>query len=70
MTEQVIAYQRVSISDQEPIDIVALELPEQNFVTQALWYVLPRAARRRRCRPRSCSAPCTPPSTARSRCCR
>jgi DEAD/DEAH box helicase domain-containing protein len=41
VTEQVIAFQRVSVSDQEPIDIVALELPEQNFVTQALWYVLP-----------------------------
>ena len=41
VTEQVIAFQRVSISDQEPIDIVALELPEQSFVTQALWYVLP-----------------------------
>jgi DEAD/DEAH box helicase domain-containing protein len=41
VTEQVIAFQRVSISEQEPIDIVALELPEQNFVTQALWYVLP-----------------------------
>jgi DEAD/DEAH box helicase domain-containing protein len=41
VTEQVIAYQRVSIADQEPFDIVALELPEQNFVTQALWYVLP-----------------------------
>jgi DEAD/DEAH box helicase domain-containing protein len=41
VTEQVIAFQRVSISDNEPIDIVALELPEQSFVTQALWYVLP-----------------------------
>jgi DEAD/DEAH box helicase domain-containing protein len=41
VTEQVIAFQRVSISDQEPFDIVALELPEQHFVTQALWYVLP-----------------------------
>jgi DEAD/DEAH box helicase domain-containing protein len=41
VTEQVIAFQRVSISDQEPIDVVALELPEQHFVTQALWYVLP-----------------------------
>jgi DEAD/DEAH box helicase domain-containing protein len=41
VTEQVIAYQRVSIADQEPFDIVALELPEQNFVTQGLWYVLP-----------------------------
>ncbi len=41
VSEQVIAFQRVSISDQEAIDIVALELPEQSFVTQALWYVLP-----------------------------
>jgi DEAD/DEAH box helicase domain-containing protein len=41
VSEQVIAYQRVSIADQEPFDIVALELPEQRFVTQALWYVLP-----------------------------
>jgi len=40
VTEQVIAYQRVSIADQEPFDIVALELPEQNFATQALWYVI------------------------------
>jgi DEAD/DEAH box helicase domain-containing protein len=42
VTEQVIAFQRVSISEQEPIDVVALELPEQSFVTQALWYVLPQ----------------------------
>jgi DEAD/DEAH box helicase domain-containing protein len=41
VSEQVIAFQRVSISEQEPIDIVALELPEQSFVTQALWYTLP-----------------------------
>ena len=32
VTEQVIAFQRVSISEQEPIDIVALELPEQSFL--------------------------------------
>ena len=42
VTEQVIAFQRVSIAEQEAIDIVALELPEQSFVTQALWYVLPQ----------------------------
>ncbi|HEX7244007.1 MAG TPA: DEAD/DEAH box helicase [Solirubrobacterales bacterium] len=41
VSEQVIAYQRVSIADQEPFDVVSLELPEQHFVTQALWYVLP-----------------------------
>jgi DEAD/DEAH box helicase domain-containing protein len=42
VTEQVIAFQRVSIANQEAIDIVALELPEQSFVTQAFWYVLPQ----------------------------
>jgi DEAD/DEAH box helicase domain-containing protein len=41
VTEQVIAFQRVSIADQEAIDIVSLDLPEQNFATQALWYVVP-----------------------------
>jgi DEAD/DEAH box helicase domain-containing protein len=42
VTEQVIAFQRVSLADHEPIDVVSLELPEQNFVTQALWYVMPQ----------------------------
>ncbi|HET8638915.1 MAG TPA: DEAD/DEAH box helicase [Solirubrobacterales bacterium] len=41
VSERVIAFQRVSITDQEPIDAVVLELPEQQFVTQALWYTLP-----------------------------
>ena len=41
VSEQVIAYQRKSVRDQEVIDLVALNLPEQSFVTQALWYVLP-----------------------------
>ena len=36
-----IAYQRKRLADHEVIDIVALDLPEQNFLTQALWYVLP-----------------------------
>ena len=40
VTEQVIAYQRKSLTDHSVIDMVALELPEQNFPTQALWYVL------------------------------
>jgi DEAD/DEAH box helicase domain-containing protein len=43
VTEQVIAFQRVSLTDHEPIDIVSLELPEQNFLTQALWYLLPQS---------------------------
>ncbi len=41
VTEQVIAYQRKRLSDHEVIDLVALDLPEQNFLTQGLWYTLP-----------------------------
>ena len=41
VSEQVIAYQRKSLSDHEVIDLIALDLPEQSFPTQALWYVLP-----------------------------
>ena len=41
VTEQVIAYQRKSLHDHSVIDLLALELPEMNFPTQALWYVLP-----------------------------
>ena len=40
VTEQVIAYQRKSLADHEVIDLHPLDLPEQNFVTQALWYEL------------------------------
>ena len=41
MSEEVVAYQRKRVSDHEPIDLLPVELPEQNFVTQALWYVMP-----------------------------
>jgi len=41
VSEQVIAYQRKTVKDQEVIDLVALNLPEQSFGTRALWYVLP-----------------------------
>jgi len=41
VSEQVMAYQRKTVKDQEVIDLVALNLPEQNFATRALWYVLP-----------------------------
>jgi TIGR00725 family protein len=40
VSEQVIAYQRKRLGDNKVLDIVALDLPEQNFVTQALWYVI------------------------------
>ncbi|HEY7150855.1 MAG TPA: DEAD/DEAH box helicase [Solirubrobacterales bacterium] len=40
VTQQVIAFQRKRLSDHEVIDMVALDLPETNFPTQALWYVI------------------------------
>jgi DEAD/DEAH box helicase domain-containing protein len=39
--EEVVAFQRKRLSDHEVIDLHTLDLPEQNFVTQALWYELP-----------------------------
>jgi DEAD/DEAH box helicase domain-containing protein len=41
VTEQVTAFQRKRLGDHEAFDFVALDLPEQSFHTQALWYVLP-----------------------------
>ena len=39
VTEQVIAYQKRSIRDQEVLDLVPLELPETTFETEAVWFV-------------------------------
>jgi DEAD/DEAH box helicase domain-containing protein len=40
VSEQVIAYQRKRLGDNKVLDIVSLDLPEQDFVTQGLWYVI------------------------------
>jgi DEAD/DEAH box helicase domain-containing protein len=40
VSEQVIAYQRKRLGDNEVLDTISLDLPEQDFVTQALWYVI------------------------------
>jgi DEAD/DEAH box helicase domain-containing protein len=40
VSEQVIAYQRKRLGDNKVIDIISLDLPEQNFITQALWYLI------------------------------
>jgi DEAD/DEAH box helicase domain-containing protein len=40
VTEQVVAFQRKRLSDHAVVDLVALDLPQSNFPTQALWYVL------------------------------
>jgi DEAD/DEAH box helicase domain-containing protein len=39
VTEQVVAYQKKSIRDQATLDLVALELPETTFETEAVWYL-------------------------------
>jgi DEAD/DEAH box helicase domain-containing protein len=39
VSDQVLAYQRRRLSDHEPIDLVALDLPRTAFATQALWYL-------------------------------
>ncbi|MEA2368924.1 MAG: box helicase protein, partial [Thermoleophilaceae bacterium] len=41
VTEEVIAFQKKRVSDHEVLDLLPVELPEQHFATQALWYVLP-----------------------------
>jgi DEAD/DEAH box helicase domain-containing protein len=43
VTDQVLAYQKRRLSDHEVLDLVALDLPQTSFVTQALWYELPDA---------------------------
>jgi len=44
VTEQVTAFQRKRVSDHEVLDLVALDMPEERFATQALWYELPDLA--------------------------
>jgi DEAD/DEAH box helicase domain-containing protein len=44
VTETVLAYQRRRIQDHRQVDLVALDLPETSFSTQALWYELDSAA--------------------------
>ena len=38
VTEQVVGYQRRRLSDHRPIDLVALEMPEHRFATEAVWF--------------------------------
>jgi DEAD/DEAH box helicase domain-containing protein len=39
VTEQVVAYQKKSIRDQATLELVALDLPETTFQTEAVWYL-------------------------------
>ena len=36
-----VAYQKKRVADHSVLDLLALDMPEQQFVTQALWYELP-----------------------------
>jgi DEAD/DEAH box helicase domain-containing protein len=38
VTEQVIAFQKRSVRTQESLDLVLLDLPEQTFSTEAIWF--------------------------------
>jgi DEAD/DEAH box helicase domain-containing protein len=40
VTHQVTAFQRKRLADHAVVDLVGLDLPETNFPTQALWYLL------------------------------
>jgi DEAD/DEAH box helicase domain-containing protein len=39
VTEQVVAYERKTISGQERLELVALDLPATTFATEAVWFV-------------------------------
>jgi DEAD/DEAH box helicase domain-containing protein len=39
VTEQVVAYKKMSVRDQATLEIVALDLPETSFETEAIWYL-------------------------------
>ncbi len=39
VTEQVVAYQKKSVHDQGSLEIVALDLPQTQFETEAIWFV-------------------------------
>jgi DEAD/DEAH box helicase domain-containing protein len=40
VTETVLAYQRVGLQDHKQVDLIALDLPQTSFTTQAMWYEL------------------------------
>jgi DEAD/DEAH box helicase domain-containing protein len=41
VTDRVTAYQRILTADQEAIDLIGLELPDQEFRTRGLFYTVP-----------------------------
>jgi DEAD/DEAH box helicase domain-containing protein len=45
VSDTVLAYQRRRLSDHAQVDLVALDLPQTSFSTQALWFELPNEER-------------------------
>lgn len=43
VSDRVTGYQRILAANQEPVDLIGLELPEQEFRTRGLWYTVPPA---------------------------
>ncbi|HEX8745199.1 MAG TPA: DEAD/DEAH box helicase [Thermoleophilaceae bacterium] len=43
VSEEVVAFQKKRVSDHEVLDLLPVDLPMQQFVTQALWYVIPES---------------------------
>jgi DEAD/DEAH box helicase domain-containing protein len=39
VTEQIVGYERKTVSSQERIELVALELPPTTFATEAIWFL-------------------------------
>ena len=42
VSEQVIGFQKKRVADHEVLDLITLDMPEQHFLTQALWYEFPK----------------------------
>lgn len=42
-TEQVVAYQKKSLTDNQVLEMVDLDLPQQSFATEGLWFTLTEA---------------------------
>ena len=63
VTEQVVAYQRKRIQDGETIETVALDLPQTEFETEAVWLCPSPGCSRASRRCRGCWARSMRPST-------
>ncbi len=64
VTEQVSAYQKRDLTDGRVLDTVSLDLPEQTFTTEALWFTLGPELVARVTPPAASATPAAPPPAA------